>query len=104
MTQTIHLYKQLDSSLNALAAQLNSENDAREEGTRGEVDEEKVLERDEIAKLLLLVARAFAFQHITLDQKSVIKNDIVRRKPYLRQIVMLDDISSIMNALKKISA
>lgn len=62
------------------------------------------LRRDEIAKLLLLISRAYSLELIAVEQRSFLKSEVVCRKGYLRRIVRMSDIPEIMQALAEISA
>lgn len=64
-----------------------------------ETDSVRPLEREEIAKLLLLVARAYGIQQISVEQRAFIKNEICGRKGYLRNILLQDDIGAVISSL-----
>jgi len=66
--------------------------------------DEPELRRDEIAKLLLLVSRAFGIQQISVEQRGFLKNEIVNRKGYLRTVVQQEDIGKVLGMLSAISA
>jgi len=57
------------------------------------------LSRDEIAKLLLLTSRAWKMKMVTDKQRHFIKTVIVRQEGYLRVILSLSSIKTIMSAL-----
>lgn len=61
-----------------------------------------LLGREEIAKLLLVVSRAFSIQRISAEQRSFIKDEICRKKGYLRAVLEADDIFTVMNTLASI--
>jgi hypothetical protein len=61
------------------------------------------LTRQEIAKLLLLVSKAYQMNVLTSKQRSNLKNQIIMRSAYLRLIVQNSDIRIIMGALAVIS-
>lgn len=61
------------------------------------------LRRDEIAKLLLLVARAYSIKQISLPQRSFLKSEIVNRKGYLRDVVQQEDIGKVLEMLAEIA-
>ena len=61
------------------------------------------LKRDEIAKLLLLVSRAFGIKQITPEQRNFLKSEIVNRKGYLRKVVQQEDIGQVLAMLSAIS-
>lgn len=59
----------------------------------------KPLQRDEIARLLLLVTRAGAYKHLSDEEKALMKFEIIQRKSYLRQIMGSSDINEVMKAI-----
>jgi hypothetical protein len=69
-----------------------------------ETSDEPELKRDEIAKLLLLVSRAFGISQISVEQRGFLKNEIVNRKGYLRAVVQQEDIGKVLGMLAAISA
>jgi hypothetical protein len=62
-------------------------------------DMQSPLRRDEVGKLLLLVARAFSTQHISQPQRTLIKSHVCRRAGYLRILLAQSDMTVVMNAL-----
>ena len=60
------------------------------------------LRREEIGKLLLLVARAYQTKHIDSNQRALIKGHICRKAGYLRVILEQTDMSVVMGALSAI--
>lgn len=60
------------------------------------------LSREEIGKLLLLVAKAYETKQINFQQRRVIKGHICRQAGYLRIILNQTDMSVIMRALSAI--
>lgn len=46
------------------------------------------LSRDDVAKLLLLVSKAYSIQTITATQRSKIKDEIILQKGYLRPLLL----------------
>ena len=58
-----------------------------------------MLRRDEIGKLLLLVAKAFQTQQITREQRSRIKEQICNRAGYLRMVLEQQDMRVVIAAL-----
>ena len=57
------------------------------------------LRRDEVAKLLLLVSRAYGIKQITASQRGFLKSEIVRRSSALRKVVLQDDIGRVLTML-----
>ncbi len=64
--------------------------------------QEPELNREEVAKLLLLVSRAFSINQISNEQRNLIKDQICLRKGYLRNILRENDIAKVMGALSQI--
>jgi hypothetical protein len=109
LQQTILLYQQLDASIyKALGIDPNNM-DGEEDGEDEEdddddddeelMDQHKPLARDEIARLFIFVIRAAKYGQITMNQKSLIKDDIIQCRPYLRQILNQTDSKAVMYAL-----
>ena len=65
---------------------------------------DKPLDRQEIGKLLLLVARAHKTGKLTVEQKAFLKNQIVNRIGMLRVVLQLDGLETVFNALQAISS
>ena len=61
------------------------------------------LDRQEIGKLLLLVARAHKTGVLSMQQKSFLKTQIVGRIGMLRVVLQLEGLEMIFHALKAIS-
>lgn len=77
-----------------------SESDVREfVNSQGDVP----LDRQEIAKLLLLISRAHKGGVLSQKQKDFLKTQVVARVGMLRVILQLSGIEMIMSALKAIS-
>lgn len=81
------------------SASLNKSNNAK----LPQFDRKTLLTRDEVAKLLLAVQKAFQLGKISAKQKSHLKDQICSRSSYLRLIVQQDDIHLLIGALKSIS-
>ena len=129
LNQTASLYQALDASIMQavrLEAERNNntnnlyddddddDDDEDEDDDDDDSDEEEddddntydqqPLTRDEIAKLLLVTTRAASFGHLTDTQKGLIKDDIVRRRPYLRHIIHHNEnIPAVMHALRALA-
>ncbi len=120
LNQTASLYEALDASIMQavrLEAERNNNNNNADDDDDDEDDDEddddedddntsdqQPLTRDEIAKLLLVTTRAASFGHLTDAQKGLIKDDIVRRRPYLRHIIHHNEnIPAVMHALKALA-
>lgn len=88
-----HIAKQISSNVSNAFSSTSSDDSSESE-----------LKRDEIAKLLLLVSRAFGIQQISLEQRGFLKNEIVNRKGYLRSVVQQEDIGKVLAMLAAISA
>ena len=104
LEQTQLLYKQIDATLqrvldenNQTASTTTSSSSSSQKNNNN--NNEPPLQREEIAKLLLLSARAHSIQQITVQQWRAIKDEICKRNGYLRIILKQSDISSVMNAL-----
>lgn len=104
LEQTQLLYKQIDATLqrvldeNTMKQQLPSTST-----TNNKSSSELPLQREEIAKLLLLSSRAHSIQQINVQQWRAIKDEICRRNGNLRMILKQTDISAVMNALATIN-
>jgi hypothetical protein len=61
------------------------------------------LQREEIAKLLLLTAKSFQLNRINQKQKGQIKEQICRQQAYLRLILQQDDILMLLGALTAVA-
>ena len=61
--------------------------------------EEDPLNREEIAKLLLLTSKAYQAKHIDKEQKGHLKDEIVRRRSYLRKVVEQEDFGNVLTTL-----
>lgn len=59
-------------------------------------DDESLLSRKEISNLLILCSKAYHDKKIDSSQRSQLKNDIVRRKSYLRRCAEGGDISNLV--------
>ena len=110
MLQTMKLYEQIDATLQRMP----------ETGPTGSRLDQPQLEREEIAKLLLLSSRAYGIQQISSEQyRSVVqcgvcilltsalfirtvKNAICKRDGKLRSILQQSDIANVMMALSSI--
>lgn len=57
------------------------------------------LAREEVAKLLLLIARAHGIGQLSDEQKRHLKMEVCQRKSHLRNILRQQDITQIMTAL-----
>lgn len=84
-----------------------SEDEDEDEGEDEDEDNERYvnppdLRREEIGKLLLLVARAYQTKHINNDQRALIKGHICRKAGYLRVILEQTDMNVVMGALSAI--
>ena len=65
-------------------------------------EEERLLGREELAKLLLLVSKAYSIQIIKPAQRNLLKEEIILRKPYLRSLLLAkNDIKEVLAALGK---
>jgi len=74
-----------------------------ESNKRDDKEPEPPLTREEIAKLLLVVSRAFSIALITIEQRSFIKDEICKRKVYLRGVLQSEDIFAVMKSLAELS-
>jgi hypothetical protein len=107
LEQTQLLYKQIDVTLQRITANDEKKTDSSpsfsspSSPTRKE-NSEPPLQREEIAKLLLLSSRAHTIQQINVQQWRALKDEICRRKGYLRDILRQSDISAVMAALASI--
>ena len=98
--QTQQLYEVLDSSIRRIQGIESPQRANKDEGDSGGA--ETPLAREEIAKLLLLVARAHSIGQISDTQKSNLKMEVCQRKHYLRAILRQQDITQVMTALSQI--
>lgn len=104
LEQTQLLYKQIDATLQRVlddtnyTQTLNNNNN----NNKSNSSSEPPLQREEIAKLLLLSARAHSIQQINVQQWRAIKDEICKRNGYLRVILKQNDISGVMNALSSL--
>ena len=69
-----------------------------------QANEEKMLSREEIGKMLVLTSRAYKTQIITPNQRAFLKNQIIARYGMLRVVLQFPTLESIMAALKTISS
>jgi hypothetical protein len=60
------------------------------------------LRREEIGKLLMLVAKAKSLNYVTFAQYESIKDSICRREAFLRPLLEVEDMNVVMNSLKSI--
>lgn len=67
-----------------------------------QLDMQSPLRRDEVGKLLLLIARAHSTQQISTSQRSLIKGHVCRRAGYLRILLAQENIHVVMSALASI--
>jgi hypothetical protein len=102
LEQTQLLYKQIDATLQRITAKDDSARATSTASSSSTSSTEPPLQREEIAKLLLLSSRAHSVQQISVQQWRALKDEICRRKGYLRQILRQSDISSVMAALANI--
>lgn len=119
LEQTVFLHRQLTSSIMKAVTMSSQDETAQEsagvenvEDEEGEDDVEEEapmsystdprseLRRDEIARLLLLVSRAFAYKQLTEEEKTLIKLEIIQKKSYLRQAMASESINEVMTAIK----
>ncbi len=79
--------------------------EARKDAVRDYVNQQgdTPLDRQEIGKLLLLVARAHKTGVLSLHQKSFLKTQIVGRVGMLRVVLQLEGLEMIFHALQAIS-
>ncbi len=61
--------------------------------------DDSVLQREEIAKLLLLTIKSYELNRISVKQKGHIKDQVCRRLGYLRLVLQQEDIGLIIEAL-----
>jgi hypothetical protein len=107
LEQTQLLYKQIDATLQRITAKdpsaaSGASGSSSSSTSSSAHNSEPPLQREEIAKLLLLSSRAHSVQQISVQQWRGLKDEICRRKGYLRQILRQSDISSVMAALASI--
>ncbi len=96
------------------AQQQQSDEDSGEDPAKGDQRDmvreyvnqqgDKPLDRQEIGKLLLLVARAQKTGRLTVEQKAFLKNQIVNRIGMLRVVLQLDGLETVFHALQAISS
>jgi hypothetical protein len=107
--QTQQLYQVLDLTIQKHEAMYQHEfgskstNDGQD-SKEAEDDDETPLAREEVAKLLLLVARAHGIGQLSDEQKSNLKMEVCRQKGYLRHILRQQDITQIMTALASVGS
>ena len=94
-----HISRQIKSQQSSKSISISS-NDF---GNNNRNSEEEDLKRDEIAKLLLLVSRAFGIKQISPEQRNFLKTEIVSKKGYLRKVVQQEDIGQVLAMLSAIS-
>jgi hypothetical protein len=108
LEQTQLLYKQIDVTLQRITANDEkkfsspSSSSPSPSSPSKKDNSEPPLKREEIAKLLLLSSRAHTIQQINVQQWRALKDEICRRKGYLRDILRQSDISAVMAALASI--
>lgn len=113
LRQTQLLYAQLERTL-----QMKKNQNAQNISATSD-SEEPELSREEVAKLLLLISRAYSIQHITSAQRRLvqphrmiqlnnmqnfrkIKDDVCQRKGYLRKLVREQDIGKVLQNLAEL--
>jgi hypothetical protein len=69
-----------------------------------QVNEDEPLNRDEIARLLICVAKALSLQIITQAQRGFLKDQIIARHGMLRVILQFPTLDGIMMALQTVSS
>lgn len=102
LEQTQLLYKQIDVTLQRITSTDEKKTVASSSSPTRKGNSQPPLQREEIAKLLLLSSRAHTIQQIDVQQWRLLKDEICRRKGYLRDILRQSDISAVMAALASI--
>lgn len=101
LSQTHVLHGHISKQMHAMHRMDNVDSDAGDDaGADADAsDSEELLSREEISKLLLLTNKAYQAQHIDLNQKAFLKDEIVRRKGYLRKVVEQEDFANVLTTL-----
>ena len=104
LNHTIVLKQQIDSTISENQDLYNTIN--RHSSSNTDASDEPIdqpLNQEEIRKLLLLVSQAQSMNILTVNQKSLIKDQICRRQSFLR-LILVDDITVILSSMKEIAS
>ena len=104
LNHTIVLKQQIDSTISEnqdLYNAINKHSSINTNASEESID--RPLNQEEIRKLLMLVAQAQSMNILTVNQKSLLKDQIVRRQSFLR-LILVDDITVILSSMKEIAS